>query len=1742
METRSRKRGEARAAQRPSSSGAPAANKRARLEASASASPTPARRATRSSAAAARAMDDETASAKQRKEEIEKKGKQKESEIQRDVEIADAGQGKEILSSEYDEEGEEEEGASDDFDDDEYDDYDDGMPEGNPGRHFGRSASELHGMLRRLAVFGLPSGGAEEVGKLKRILASLRDEADDFSQISALTELCEILPFASEELRDRFNIDSFVPILVAFLNQEGNPDIMLLAARALTHICDIFPSSCSSVVHHGAIPCFCARLLTIEYMDLAEQSLQALEKISHRHASACLRAGALMAVLSYLDFFSSGVKRVALSTAANISKQLSPDTIDSAMEAIPTLTSLLSDPDAKVVEHASICLARIAGTAALSPEKLEKLSSYGLVSQVASLISVNNSGSGQASLSSPTYSAVIGLLSTCARGSVVFTRELLEMGISGILRDILTSSGSVSQIPSPLSLNGPTDQLCEIVSLVSDLLPSILHETISLPTSHAGSSHSAKKLTSRSCTDNSDREKLFRENPGLLVQFGRDLFPLMIQVYGSSINTQVRHKCLAVVSKVLCLSTADMLNSLLQATNISSFLAGVLTGKDIEVLLPALQIAEVLVQKLPELFSKMFMKEGVVHAVDALISSGATLSGKDKICATGTSLKTRRNRKIAGGSTSEATGMEEIKDSNETKTSSSPALVPSANLDLKVIISAHAKRFKDAYIAANLGSTEAGSTDSLCKLTNLCKKLSGSVSVDMKGKSKGKGKKSRFVADRNDQISSIADILAEVSKDDGVSTFEFVKSGVIASLIDYFAGVGTHKENTSQADLMKHHKETLRKFQSFVDLSLPLDYQGKEAPLITLIRKLQDALASLEHFPVVLSQGSKSHSDNPSSLAGLNAFRRPLKLRLRRAQGEKSLGDHMSSILHIDPLADITDVEDYLWSKVQRNEAEINCSVTEPIVSTHVAVEGRPSTRSRSSTATGSDSTNSIDSLNSRSSKEKGKSVSKSVNDFDGPQTRSAARRRVALEGEPQHKQPNVQSSEEDDDPFVAPVELEQAMALEEDGDDDVEEMFMEEPASVCVVERLAGVELRDLVGGGAMASTSAATDTVIIQASASLKGVSSYRDHPRLNFFIGGKLIDRSSTLFHAIQHNVVPEGDEPRYAGSEYPFRERFWDDVHTITYRRADAPAKRNLREPQKMSSTSMTIKNMFFIDNILQRKLPCDLEKSDSTHDILLLLRVVEGLNGLAPCLRSQSLSDAFAEGKLKSLDDLKVDVHPIPQEEFLSGKLTSKLARQLQDAVTLCSIGLPPWCHQLIKVCPFLFSFETRRQYFYSTALGVQRALHRLQQQQISQNPNVPNNRGRHVGRIQRQKVRVSRKRILESAAKVMELCCGQKTLLEVEYYNEVGTGLGPTLEFYTLISHEMQRSMLGMWRTNLSSTGTGDTVQNGDIVQASHGLFPRPYPPHTDSSGGSKTHKVIEIFCLLGRLMAKALQDGRLLDLPLSTAFYKLVLGKELDIYDIKSFDVELGTTLIEMQALVRRKQFLESVSGDKREEISSLHYRGARIEDLCIDFTLPGFSDYPLKPGGSNILVTIDNLDEYVSLVVDATIKTGIMPQMEALRSGFNQVLCISTLQVFSENEMDTLLCGVRDLWVAEMLTDQIKFDHGYTAQSPPILNFLEIMAEFTPSQQRAFLQFITGCPRLPPGGLSALNPKLTVVRKSSTGPTDANSLEVVDADLPSVMTCANYLKLPPYSTKEVMRCRLLYAITEGQGSFDLS
>lgn len=51
--------------------------------------------------------------------------------------------------------------------------------------------------------------------------------------------------------------------------------------------------------------------------------------------------------------------------------------------------------------------------------------------------------------------------------------------------------------------------------------------------------------------------------------------------------------------------------------------------------------------------------------------------------------------------------------------------------------------------------------------------------------------------------------------------------------------------------------------------------------------------------------------------------------------------------------------------------------------------------------------------------------------------------------------------------------------------------------------------------------------------------------------------------------------------------------------------------------------------------------------------------------------------------------------------------------------------------------------------------------------------------------------------------------------------------------------------------------------------------------------------------------------------------------------------------------------------------------------------------------------------------------------------------------------------------------LMDSIKADHGFNMDSKSVKNLLQTMSELTIPERRDFLQFTTGSPKLPIGGL---------------------------------------------------------------------
>jgi E3 ubiquitin-protein ligase TRIP12 len=93
----------------------------------------------------------------------------------------------------------------------------------------------------------------------------------------------------------------------------------------------------------------------------------------------------------------------------------------------------------------------------------------------------------------------------------------------------------------------------------------------------------------------------------------------------------VRARCLGTISKLLAVSSPEQLQTVLADLPISSFVAGLLTSRDLKAQAAAIQMAEILMAKLPEVFSGFFVKEGVAHALEQLAAgAGEDAAGPAK--------------------------------------------------------------------------------------------------------------------------------------------------------------------------------------------------------------------------------------------------------------------------------------------------------------------------------------------------------------------------------------------------------------------------------------------------------------------------------------------------------------------------------------------------------------------------------------------------------------------------------------------------------------------------------------------------------------------------------------------------------------------------------------------------------------------------------------------------------------------------------------------------------------------------------------------------------------------------------------------------------------------------------------------------------------------------------------------------------------------------------------------------------
>ena len=516
-----------------------------------------------------------------------------------------------------------------------------------------------------------------------------------------------------------------------------------------------------------------------------------------------------------------------------------------------------------------------------------------------------------------------------------------------------------------------------------------------------------------------------------------------------------------------------------------------------------------------------------------------------------------------------------------------------------------------------------------------------------------------------------------------------------------------------------------------------------------------------------------------------------------------------------------------------------------------------------------------------------------------------------------------------------------------------------------------------------------------------------------------------------------------------------------------------------------------------------------------HNLIIYSSSLYEIKRLMPSLYLLSIMNMIIR-KYQNLFNINKEYFKNEQELdelFINSKVTLLISNIASDAYSISRSNLPSWCKILNLDCGFLSKFDSR-QLLFKTSFDPRRSLINLQNYLKSKDPNY---RGSiTLEKSMRLKIIVERNKTIENGLKILDnpVTSRFKGYLEFEFMGEIGNGIGPTLEFYRIITETLYEKKELWYKTTDKSI----------------------YP----AIGLNNNKKALQLFKLLGYILARAIYDDRLLDFPLSRIFWNILLDRSVKFSDIKIIDKDLYNVINDLMGLISKKN--EYINKNKDKQISEeeleekILYNGSKLSSVEIYFTFPGY-EIELKPNGRNILLKMSNIEEYVNLVYDYLFYKGITNVVEAFKEGFNVVFDIKDIKCFNAEELEEIIFGSEEQnWEEEILLENLKPDHGYNKNSSVFKYLVKYMLSLNNQEQKKFLIFSTGASRLPFGGFKSLSPKLTIVKYAF------NKGENPDHSLPTVMTCQNYMKIPEYSSYEIFKEKITLAINEGSNEFHLS
>ncbi|RLN68167.1 hypothetical protein BBP00_00001168 [Phytophthora kernoviae] len=226
------------------------------------------------------------------------------------------------------------------------------------------------------------------------------------------------------------------------------------------------------------------------------------------------------------------------------------------------------------------------------------------------------------------------------------------------------------------------------------------------------------------------------------------------------------------------------------------------------------------------------------------------------------------------------------------------------------------------------------------------------------------------------------------------------------------------------------------------------------------------------------------------------------------------------------------------------------------------------------------------------------------------------------------------------------------------------------------------------------------------------------------------------------------------------------------------------------------------------------------------------------------------------------------------------------------------------------------------------------------------------------------------------------------------------------------------------------------------------------------------------------------------------------------------------------MGASVRTVDSMLVNSMSKMRTIDSYGVIEEMFEDIVMEtFTTLGADNrvIELKPGGASLAVTFNSRYEYADLVEQARLHESDV-QVQAIFRGLAKVVPAKLLACFSGAELELMVCGS-----PEVNVDLLEKCTEYSSCSPTdnhIVWFWRTLRSFSHEERSTFLRFVWGRSRLPSSADEFPQRfKLQSFNQQRAG-------RSVDAYMPVAHTCFFSIEIPTYTSEEVLREKLLYAI----------